>query len=63
MACVATWSFGLQAVSVASECLLRDERSVEVLEKAINGWSNSLRCTVNILSRRMFALIIGLPNL
>lgn len=37
MACVATWSFGLDAVKVASGSIAAGEDCVEVLEKAING--------------------------
>eukprot|EP00731_Ephydatia_muelleri_P036934 Em0358g3a len=36
MACIATWAFGMQAVSVASECLQRGENCIEALEKAVN---------------------------
>lgn len=41
MACIATWAFGMQAVSVASECLQRGENCIEALEKAVNSWVQS----------------------
>lgn len=37
MACVATWSFGLDAVRVAAEGILAGGDCVNMLEKAVNG--------------------------
>ena len=37
MACVATWSFGLQAVEVASKCIKYGKSCIDAIESAING--------------------------
>ena len=37
MACIATWSFGLDAVDVAAQSIAEGEDCVDVLEKAINS--------------------------
>ena len=36
MACIATWTFGLGAVEVASKCIERGSDCVEAVETAIN---------------------------
>ena len=37
MACVATWSFGLEAVEVAAKLIGEGKNCVDVVENAING--------------------------
>ena len=56
MACVATWSFGLQAVSSAEVSITEGKSCLDVLEKAVNGmmitfvhrlWSQTLQSFLN----------------
>lgn len=42
MACIATWSFGLQAVCKAQSLIEAGGDCVDVLEEAINGICSSL---------------------
>ena len=37
MACIATWSFGIQAVEVASAVVERGDNCVDAVEKGVNG--------------------------
>ena len=37
MACVATWSFGLEAVSSAEVSIKEGKSCLDALEKAVNG--------------------------
>ena len=41
MACVATWSFGLDAVKVAAEEIKEGKDCVDALERAVNGKKES----------------------
>ena len=53
MACVATWSFGLQAVLRASTSIEEGKNCVDVLERAING-----RLPASLLDGNVYALVI-----
>ena len=37
MACVATWSFGVEAVLAAAKELEREENCLDTVEKSVNG--------------------------